>query len=237
MKQDRIANQDLIPFDPVPRRDSVGGWTAARQRAFITALAATGSVARAAAAVKMSKTGVYNLRAAEGSEDFVRAWNAAVENGVATIKNIAFERAVDGIEEDVWYHGEKRGKRTRYDNRLLATLLRLYAKPRGDAAQFQPPPMPRADIIARLRTLSLRVAREEDEKERAEVEAVRAAAEAERLAVEPRLPFDRPDDDDAESPSDPVLDWRTYVDPPPAGGDETQRRRDIAAPAPRVIEL
>jgi hypothetical protein len=239
MKFIRIADQDLIPFQPVPRRATSGGWTPARQRAFITALAATGSVARAAAAVKMSKAGVYSLRAAEGSEDFVRAWNDAVENGVATLKSIAFERAVDGVEEDVWYQGEKRGSRTRHDNRLLATLLRLYAKPRGSFApgggyeiigshgsgygggQMSSgsdtsgrPEMSREEIIKRLRTMSRRIAAEEVTKERTAAEEARAKL----IADEPRLPFDLPRCD-APVPYYPPPhhvaddpDWRNYID-------------------------
>ena len=199
MKHDRIADQPLIEFDAVPRRETVGGWTPGRQRAFITALAATGSVARAAAAVKMSKTGVYALRAAEGGEDFVRAWNIAVEDGVAAIKSVAFERAVDGIEEDVWYRGEKRGTRTRYDNRLLAALLRLYAvpprPPRGPVPPPAPPIRPREDLVAALKSMARRIAREERE----------AEAEA-RAHAEPLLPFAACELDEVEPDDDPHYD-------------------------------
>ena len=214
MKQDRIDDQPLIEFDAVPRRESVGGWTPARQRAFITALAATGSVARAAAAVKMSKAGVYALRAAEGSGDFVRAWNFAVEEGVAAIKSVAFERAVDGIEEDVWYHGERRGTRTRYDNRLLATLLRLYAAPPRPPHAVKPGPGSAANpetrkvLIARLIELSRRAAREEgyfDEDDTPDEDPADA----------PMLPFDLAEmvERRAPLPGDDPLDWLPKDDP------------------------
>ena len=48
-----------LEFEPVPRKlGRDGGWTAEAQRAFIAALAATGSPRRAAAAIDMREAGV-----------------------------------------------------------------------------------------------------------------------------------------------------------------------------------
>lgn len=65
---------ELVPeFAPVPRRHVITrGWTPAKQREFIAALAATGSVRLATQAVGMSHCGVYPLRHAPGGEDFAR---------------------------------------------------------------------------------------------------------------------------------------------------------------------
>jgi len=41
--------EDILGFEPVPRRPQVNSWTPEQQRAFIAALAITGSAARAAA--------------------------------------------------------------------------------------------------------------------------------------------------------------------------------------------
>ena len=58
------AGAPLPAFAPVPRKCARhDGWTPARQRAFIEALADTGSVSRAAAQVNMSTEGAYYLRA------------------------------------------------------------------------------------------------------------------------------------------------------------------------------
>ena len=46
----------LPEFEPVPRKFRHDGWTPERQRAFIAALADTGSVSRAAAMVNMAQT-------------------------------------------------------------------------------------------------------------------------------------------------------------------------------------
>ncbi len=98
MKRTRIDIPPGLSFVPVPRRASVGGWSPQRQREFITVLAATGSVAQAVAAVGMSRTGAYLLRNAKGGGDFRRAWDAAIEDGVAVLRSVAFERAIDGVE-------------------------------------------------------------------------------------------------------------------------------------------
>ena len=90
------ARPPLPDFTPVPRKYRHDGWTPERQKAFISALADTGSVSRAAAMVNMAQPNCYTLRRAPGAESFRRAWEAALDFGVARLKDIAFERAIDG---------------------------------------------------------------------------------------------------------------------------------------------
>lgn len=71
------ARPPLPDFTPVPRKYRHNGWTPERRRAFIAALADTGSVGRAAAMVKMARANCYTLRRAAGAESFRRAWAAA----------------------------------------------------------------------------------------------------------------------------------------------------------------
>jgi hypothetical protein len=74
-----------LEFEPVPRKlERVGGWNAEAQRAFIAALAMTGSPRRAAHAVGMRTAGVEKLRETEGGESFAAAWGRAVEIASAT---------------------------------------------------------------------------------------------------------------------------------------------------------
>jgi hypothetical protein len=67
-----------LEFDPVPRRARVDGWSAEKQRAFIAALATTGSHHRAVKAVGMRVPSVVRLREGEGAESFSAAWDRAV---------------------------------------------------------------------------------------------------------------------------------------------------------------
>jgi hypothetical protein len=69
---------DLLDFEPVPRRPRADGWTAELQRAFIAALAVTGSVRRAARAVGKAAFGAEQLRKAKGAEGFNAAWHKAM---------------------------------------------------------------------------------------------------------------------------------------------------------------
>ena len=62
------ARPPLPDFTPVPRKYRHDGWTPERQKAFIAALADTGSVSRAAAMVNMAQTNCYTLRRARGGE-------------------------------------------------------------------------------------------------------------------------------------------------------------------------
>ena len=51
---------------------------------------------RAAAMVNMSTEGAYYLRRQPGADGFRGAWEAALDFGVARMKDIAFERAIAG---------------------------------------------------------------------------------------------------------------------------------------------
>jgi hypothetical protein len=60
---------------PQPRRD---GWTAARQLAFLHALAGTRSISRAAEAAGMSRESAYRLRARDPHGLFAAIWDLAL---------------------------------------------------------------------------------------------------------------------------------------------------------------
>ncbi len=70
---------DLLAFDPVPRRAHDRLWPADVQRAFIAALAVSGSPVRAARSVSRHAFGAEKLRKARGSRSFGEAWEAALD--------------------------------------------------------------------------------------------------------------------------------------------------------------
>ena len=125
------ARPPLPEFTPVPRKYRHDGWTPERQKAFIGALADTGSVRRAAAMVNMAQTNCYTLRRAPGAESFRRAWEAALDFGVARLKDIAFERAIDGYLVPVFVAGKLMGFRRRHNDALLMFCLRHYGQDAG----------------------------------------------------------------------------------------------------------
>lgn len=117
----------LLDFTPVPRKcERHDGWTPERQRGFIEALAAYGSVTAAAQAVGMSTEGAYHLRAQDAVGDFTQAWAKALEIGCLRLVDVAIERAINGVPVPVIYRGEVVAERRWHDNRLLMFLLRQH---------------------------------------------------------------------------------------------------------------
>ena len=122
-------NRAALPdFTPVPLRYRHDGWTPERQRGFIEALADTGCVSRATAIVNMSLEGVYYLRRQKGAEELRAAWNAALDFGVQKLKDIAFERAIEGEMIPVFEKGKLMGYRRKRNDRLLMFCLRHYGQ-------------------------------------------------------------------------------------------------------------
>lgn len=125
------ADDAPLPYDPaeyrwvpvrrVPRRD---GWTEEKQRRFIETLADTGRVRLAAKEVGMTRESAYRLRRAPHAAGFARAWDDARRHAAGLIEDIAFDRAIEGVETDVFdQNGEVASTRIVYDNRLLRWLL------------------------------------------------------------------------------------------------------------------
>lgn len=112
---------------PVRRRPRKDGWSEARQRLFIEALADSACVQTAAAAVQMSVQSAYALRRAPGGEAFAAAWTAALQQGALKLADVAFERALMGTREPVFDRaGIAIGCKTRYSERLMMFLLRAH---------------------------------------------------------------------------------------------------------------
>ena len=116
---------------PAIRHD---GLTAERQRIFLETLAATGSVGRAAKACGLSRQALYAHRNRADVPAFREAWEVALSCSVAVLADAAFERAIDGVEEPVFWKGEQVGTRQRYNDKLLIALLRA-----RDPFAFCPP--------------------------------------------------------------------------------------------------
>lgn len=114
-------------FTPVPRKcPRRDGWTPERQRAFIDALAATGVVKAAARAVNMAGEGAYMLRRQPGGEEFAAAWDAVLEHRITVLRDSVIERAIEGVEVPVVYHGEVVTTRRVYNERAATFVLRNY---------------------------------------------------------------------------------------------------------------
>ena len=122
----------LLSFAPYrhkqPRANSI---TPERQRQFVSTLAATGVVSTAALSIGKSLEALYKLRARPGAEEFAAAWDAAVERGMARLKDIAVERAALGTPTPIVSGGRLLGTWDKPDNTLLRFLLQNRALQAG----------------------------------------------------------------------------------------------------------
>lgn len=150
------AAYDWVPVLKKRRKD---GWSPDKQRAFIEALADSGSVVTAAQHVGMSESSAYRLRRSPGAEAFDRAWSAAIDTASKKLLDAAFERALVGTDEPVFdREGNRVGRRLRQSDRLLMFLLRAYgpdcfrdaAARRSDRAPASAPATPVAEALVHL---------------------------------------------------------------------------------------
>ena len=130
------------PFDGIPLEDSrkrLAGWSAERQRLFLTMLAETGQIHLAAAAARLSARSARALRVRSAAFD--KACRVAEQLAAGRLATIAFDRAINGRIEQVYQGGELVGERRVPNDKLLMWLLarldpKRFALPweqRGDA--------------------------------------------------------------------------------------------------------
>ena len=114
------------------------GWTPERQRLFLVALAALGTVDAAARAVGMSRISAYNLKKRVGAESFAREWDRAAGFGRGMMFDYAMERAIYGVTSVKMRLGGAFEFQHGPDSKHIMKVLRL--------------PPPRRDAKARPRT-------------------------------------------------------------------------------------
>ena len=101
-----------------------GQWTESdrpQQVAFREALATSGSVRDAARQAGISYRTAYRARRSQPT--FRQAWQGALLASRPVSEDVLTTRAIDGVEEQVFYHGEVIATRVRYDSRLLLAHL------------------------------------------------------------------------------------------------------------------
>ena len=141
---------EAMPFDGIPLESSrkrLAGWSAGRQRLFLTVLAETGQVHLAAAAARLSVRSAQALRVR--SPAFDKGWRVAEQLAVGRLVPIAFDRAINGRVEQVYQDGVLVAERRLPNDKMLTWLMarldpKRFALPweqRGDAN-------PQADAVA-----------------------------------------------------------------------------------------
>jgi hypothetical protein len=123
-------NGGVLGADDYPERDVAMTpirndyrWTPACQRAFLSELACTGSVTRAARHVGKSARSAYDLRLRRDGAAFDLGWDAAILISRKGLQDMLMDRAVCGYEEMTVKQEDGTTMRGKYDNRLGIGLL------------------------------------------------------------------------------------------------------------------
>ena len=91
---------------------------------FLAQLAATGNVSIAAEKADIDRTHTYNWRYKH--EDFAAQWDEAMQVAVDALEAEARRRAVEGVDEPVYYKGQLVDTIKKYSDTLLITLLKAH---------------------------------------------------------------------------------------------------------------
>lgn len=118
-----VRSDDPLDFEPVPVKHRSDGFTPKKQRLYVEALAETGDTSEAAARVGMTERSANRLRQRPDARGFDMACEAALELGLRRLRSVQWERAVNGVVQQIWYHGELKGERRVYSDRLLIHLI------------------------------------------------------------------------------------------------------------------
>ena len=113
----------LSPEPPRPRALRHDTWSREKMALFLRELAASQSVAHAAAAVGMSRQSAYRLKNRLVGTPFALGWEVALELGLSQLAHAVLDRAINGVEVPHYYHGELVGTSRRYDGRLSTWVL------------------------------------------------------------------------------------------------------------------
>lgn len=210
----RNGARTVPSFTPVPRtRARHDGWTAQRQRDFIAALAATGSVTAAAQTVNMAPEGAYALRRDPRAAEFDAAWAAALHQGIDRLEDIAVDRAIHGVEVPVYSYGKLIGTRRVHNDRLLMFILRHR---RAEAWGLMVPLnalRPGAPTYERLRAEWEASAAAEDEQDHNGIEPIDDLLARLRLSIETvKANRQRSEAAEAEAPEDAAARGATEPD-------------------------
>lgn len=91
---------------------------------FLEALERTGNVSEAARQAGISRVTAYDRRRSDAA--FAAAWEHSLEVATDALEAEARRRALDGVEEPVFYQGAECGRIRKYSDTLMIVLLKAH---------------------------------------------------------------------------------------------------------------
>lgn len=122
----------MSDLSPTTIPELAPGWTPERKLQFLDHLAGRGNVRASCRRVGLSREAAYRLRRRDPQS--ARGWAAALVLARSAGSEVLADRAIDGVEEDIWYRGELVGTRRKFDTRLLLAHLGRLDKAADDKA-------------------------------------------------------------------------------------------------------
>jgi hypothetical protein len=119
------------------RKASSRDWSRAKESEFLTVLADTCNVTRAAAEAKVSVSAAYRRRKADAA--FRAAWIDAIAAAYQRLELVLLERVFVGTEKIVRRKDGSEERMVEYPNQLALTLLKMHRDTAVDAAAEVPP--------------------------------------------------------------------------------------------------
>jgi molybdenum-dependent DNA-binding transcriptional regulator ModE len=108
----------------MPRRALTKQTLSRAREVFLSTLAETGQITKAAKAAGVSRVTPYAWRGAD--PEFSKAWDAALEKAADMLEDVAIERAANGVLRPVYQGGVKVGTVREYSDGLMALLLKAH---------------------------------------------------------------------------------------------------------------
>lgn len=97
-------------------------WSSEQKEEFLATLRKTANVTAATEALGLSRRHAYALR--KKDRDFRKAWEDALQGALDDLESELRRRALDGVEQPVFYGGKECGRVRTYNDALGMFLLR-----------------------------------------------------------------------------------------------------------------
>lgn len=121
-----VTSETLIPSETpealAAPRQPARLWTLRVRTAFLDALAELGQVRAAARAAGISSQRVYRER--QKCPEFAKDWSEAMDRALDALEETLLDRAMNGVEKQVYYGGKSCGSVRQYSDALAMFLLR-----------------------------------------------------------------------------------------------------------------
>ncbi len=125
-----VREENPMKEKTLPQKRPRGTMSPATKRTFLQALSRTGNVRGSAYYAQISHEAAYQARRRDAA--FACAWDGALIIARDMAQDELADKAMNGITEDIVYHGEVTASRTRFDGRLLLALLARLDKHAAD---------------------------------------------------------------------------------------------------------